>query len=251
MKISITTPTVRPSGLLMVAKCLKRQDFKDFEWIIICPERMFEAIDEVLEGNDYKLVAEPKKRPDDYYRLSGAFNKGFQEAKGELIVSITDLIWFSPDTLTRFWSQYQHNPKACITTIGHQYEREESNKPEGLFWMDPRARNDHGTFYQVSPADMELCLASLPKQAVFDSGGIDEEYDRGAAVGEKEMFWRLDQLGYKFYIDQSIEYRALKHPRLTTEWDEKYKIASSLFIKHMQQMQVGERQLNVGYVENA
>lgn len=234
----------------MVAKCLKRQDFGDFEWLIVCPERLFEEIDKHVEGYNYILVAEPHKRPGDYYRLSGAFNKGFQEARGELIVSVTDLIWFPPDTLSRFWSQYKHNALACVTAVGHQYDRVDNHKPEGIMWQDPRARVDQGTFYQVSPADLEMCLASIPKQAVVECGGIDEEYDKGAAVGEKEMFWRLDKLGYQFFIDQSIEYRALHHPRLNEKWDDAYKVSSWLFVDHMRQIEIGERQLNVGYVEN-
>lgn len=252
MKISIISPTVRPEGLEMVARCLRRQDFDDWEWIITTPERMIasclNAIPDSLCGKT-RILAEPPKREDDYYRLSGAFNKGFQEARGELVITIVDLIWFPPDTLSRLWTHFENNPKAFVTTIGHQYTEEINGKPENLVWTDPRARQDQGTFYEVSPADMEMCLASMPRKALLEVGGIDEDYDKGAAVGEKEMCWRLDKLGYKFFIDQSIEYRAIQHPRLSKEWDEKYKIASALFIDHMRQLQEGTRILNVGYIK--
>lgn len=250
MKISVVSPTVRPEGLPMVAKCLARQDFSEWEWIIVAPKRLELDIASELIGEDYRFCPEPPKREGDYYRLSGAFNTGFAKAKGELVVVITDWIWFPPDTLSRLWSHYIHNPKACVTTIGHQYDRVENNRPEIMMWQDPRARTDLGTFYEVAPSEMELCLGSIPRQGLIDSGGVDEDYDKGSAVGEKEMFWRMDKLGYKFFIDQSIEYKALHHPRLNEEWDEAYKISSTLYSKHMGELSAGKRTLNVDYLNN-
>ena len=94
---------------------------------------------------------------------------------------------------------------------------------------------------------MEMCLASVPRQAIYDCGGLDEEYDKGAACSEKEMCVRMDKMGYQFYIDQGIEYRAVQHPRLTKEWDEKYLIASNMYQKHMQEIFSGQR-LRLKYV---
>lgn len=245
--ISVVTPSVRPELISIVYKCLQRQDFKDFEWIVVTPNtNEWRHLD-----MPFFWVREPEKRKDDFYRLSGAFNAGFQKAKGELIVVITDGIWFPPDTLSRLWSHYQASPKGLITAIGHQYDKkDEYGKPANMVWQDPRARLDQGSFYEVAPSEMEMCIASIPKQAILDCGGIDEDYDKGPAVGEKEMCWRLDKLGYKFYIDQTIEYRAIHHPRLSKNWDEMYlKVTTPLFIKHMGQLQVGQRALNVGFVK--
>jgi glycosyltransferase involved in cell wall biosynthesis len=244
--ISVITPSVRPEGLKMVARCLKRQDFTDWEWIVVAPECMLTSIEKNLVNYPHPiLIAEPPKREGDFYNLNKAWNKAYSKAKGDLIINIVDMIWFPPDTLTRFWNHYQANPKALITAIGHQYEKEVEGKPETLIWSDPRARTDFGTFYEVEPSEMEMCLCSIPRQAILDCGGLDEEYDKGAAIGEKEMCWRLDQMGYKFYIEQSIEYRALYHPRLSKDWDKYYKVSSKIFIEHMKQINEGTRQLNV------
>lgn len=227
--------------LVVMEKCLKRQDFQDFEWIIISPQDPGLGI----------WVEDPPKREGDFYRLCGAWNAGFKAAKGELIVVIQDGIWFPPDMLSRFWNHYQANPKGLVTVIGHHYDQiDEYDKPVNMMWQDPRARMDLGTFYEVAPSEMEMAVCSVPKQAILDCGGIDEDYDKGPAVGEKEMCFRLDKLGYKFYIDQSIEYRAIHHPRLTNDWDEMYfKVTAPMFTEHIRQLNLGQRPLNVGCVK--
>lgn len=253
MRISVVTPSVRPEMLAIVEKCLDRQTFTNFEWLVIGPRALFEPESCFPKKNAdaWEFIEEPSKRAGDFYRLSGAFNAGFQTAKGELIVTIVDGIWFPPDTLERLWNHYQANPKGLVTTVGHQYDQlDQYGKPTNMMWQDPRARLDQGSFYEVAPSEMEMCIASMPRQAILDCGGIDEEYDKGPAVGEKEMCWRLDKLGYKFYIDQTIEYRAIHHPRLSSNWDEMYKkVTTPIFIKHMNELQLGQRTLNVGYVK--
>lgn len=253
MKISVITPSVRPEMLGVISKCLKNQDFDDFEWIIIGNkgvkgwwyETSFEVRDKL------RFFYDPPKRTGDFYRLCGAWNKGFQEAKGELVISIQDGIWFSPDTLSRFWTHYQNQPKGLVTAIGHQYDQiDKLGKPTNMMWQDPRARMDQGSFYEVAPSEMEFAVCSVPKQALIDCGGMDEDYDKGPAVGEKEMCFRLDKLGYKFYIDQTIEYRAIHHPRLTSNWDEMYfKVSAHMFTEHMRQLSENQRALKLDYVK--
>lgn len=237
MKISVTTPSVREEGLEMVRKCLARQSFKDYEWLVCSP----------FEYKEAKWVPEPPKNEGDYYGLNKAMNALFKAATGELVVQITDWIWFPPDTLQKLWDYYQSNPKGCVSGVGNQYERVENSKPEGLVWVDPRTRTDFGSYYEIKPIDMELCLGSIPRQALLDVGGVDETYDQGAAVGEKEMLLRIDKAGYNFWLAQSLEYRALKHPRLSTEWDDKYKIASAMFVDHVNQINNGTR-LKLNYL---
>ena len=248
--ITVITPSCRPKGLKMVGRCLKRQDFTEWEWIIVAPKDMLLDIERELVGYPrHKLIAEPPKRKGDFYNLNKAWNKAYSRAKGKLIVNVVDMVWFPPDVLTRLWNHYQANPKAIITTIGHQYKKEVKGKPEQIMWADPRARTDFGTFYEVDPNEMEMCLCSIPRQAIDDCGGLDEKFDLGAAISEKEMCWRLDKLGYKFFIEQSIEYRALYHPRLSNDWDKYYKISSEIYRDYMNQIRNGTRELNVGFVK--
>ncbi len=241
--ISVITPSIRKEGLDMVSQCLKKQTKTPFEWLIVGPEPVRTDLG--------KFILEPPKKEGDFYCLNKAWNKAYQAAKGELIVNIVDYIWFSHDTLEKLWWHYQANPKALVTTVGHQYREIVNGKPEYIMWQDPRARMDQGSFYEVAPSEMEMCLASIPRQAILDCGGLDEIYDTCPAVSEKEMCWRLDDLGYKFYIDQSIEYRALHHDRIKGDlWDKLYfEKTTPLFTKHMEERNLGKRNLNVGFVK--
>lgn len=250
VKISVVTPSVRPEGLAILAKCLKRQDFTDWEWLVAAPERLREAIASNA-GDRHVFIPEPPMEPGDFYCLNKAWNKAYAHAKGELVISLNDWIWFPPDTLSRFWTHYQREPKGLVAAIGHQYSGVDGRgEPMGMVWQDPRARRDQGTFYEAHPSDMEMTLCSIPRQAIYDTGGLDEEYDIGPAVGEKEMCERMDKLGYRFYLDQTIEYKAVQHGRLKPDWDEKYhSVITPLWSRHIRELQAGTRTLNVGFIE--
>lgn len=250
-KISIVTPTVRNDQVEIVKKCLLRQTFKAWEWIIVAPHSIGVLLHPSLRNHEiYRmlshdppimLVNEPEKKDGEYYKLNSAWNTSFRLSEGEIIVSIVDGLWFPPDTLEKLWIHYQSNNKLCVGGIGHQYDRIENGKPEHMVWRDPRARTDYGSFWEIKPIDFELCLASIPKQAIYDVGGVDENFDRYAALSEKEMCIRIDQLGYKFYLDSSIEYRAIKHDRINSEWDKKYQEGWGYFDKCLKEIKEGKR----------
>ena len=234
--ITVITPSVRPEGLEIIKKCLRRQDFTNYEWLVASP----------FEYKDAIWLKDPPKNKGDFWGLCKAWNNAYTHAKGELIVNIQDMIWFDPTTLSRFWSHYQSNPRALIGAIGHQYKDvDELGKPRNLVWSDPRLRVDI-TFQEVPPSEMEMTMCSIPKQALIECGGIDEEYDTCNAAQEKEMCFRLKHLGWKFYLDHTLEYRAIQHPRLTEDWDKVYKEKTTpLFVRHMTQLENGTRILNV------
>lgn len=238
MKISVVTPSVREEGLEMVRRCLNRQSFRDFEWLVCSPFHYYKA---------HEWIPEPEKRSGDMYNLNKCWNLLFNKARGDLIVSIVDMQWFAPDVLDNLWAHYHSDPKSCVGGIGDQYAREENGKPEGMVWSDPRRKSE--IFYQVPPIDYELCLASIPRQAIVDVGGVDEEFDKYAAMSEKELCLRIAPLGYRFYIDQTIEYRAMKHPRLTTNWDERYFAGQPYFKRCIDDIVAGKRS-KLGYLTN-
>ena len=237
MKISVVTPTIREDGLGIVKTCLDRQVFKDFEWLVVSPS--WDHLWLIIDKDNYNHVPEPAKRDGDNYALNKAWNAAFRQAKGDLIVSIVDLLWFPPDVLEKLWNHYQTNPFSCIGGIGHQYNQVVNGKPETMVWRDPRMREQ--SFYEVSPMDYELCLASIPRKAILGVGGVEEEFDKYAALSEKEMCMRIVRLGYKFFIDQTIEYRAIKHDRLTKDWDERYQKGIVYFNECLKSIQEGKR----------
>lgn len=233
--ISVITPSVRKELLPMVAKCINRQVQVDYEWLVCSPQNYGFGT----------YVPEPPKREGDYYSLNKAWNALLRQAKGELIVNIVDGLWFPPDTLRKLWDHYQANPMSCIGAVGDQYDKEVNGKPEHRIWGDPRKKGV--MFSEIPPRDFEMCLASIPLKAIKDVGGVDEEYDRYAALSEKEMCKRISKLGYRFYLDESLEYRAIKHPRLTHDWDEHYDAGCELYFKHMDEIERGTR-CRIGYL---
>ena len=78
----------------------------------------------------------------------------------------------------------------------------------------------------------------------IDNDSARKEWDKYAALSEKEMALRMDKAGYKFFLDQSIEYRAIKHPRLNSEWEKHYQEGIKYYQKCIQDIFHGDR-LNV------
>jgi hypothetical protein len=167
-------------------------------------------------------------------------NEALRNSKGELIISYQDMIEIRPDTLERFWGHYVDNPKSCVGAVGDQYTFFE---PPIKVWVDPRRRLDQGTFYEIFENDLEYTLAAIPRKAIYEVGGFDEIYDNYAAIGEKELNARIYKAGYKFYLDQSIEYKALHHPRLNgkEEWDKHYFAGCLVYEKHLREIKEGKR----------
>ncbi len=225
----------------IVFRCLKKQTFPRDRWEWICGTP-FEY------KNSDVWVKDPGKKEGDFYSLAKTYNAMLRVAKGELIISLQDGIWIPPDTLQHFWDLYEANPRACVGAIGDQYEKlDEFGKPTICYWQDPRKRRDHGDFYQCFPIDIEFTLCAIPRKAFFDVGGLDEIYDQGCAVVEKELCLRMDKLGYRPYLDQGLEYRALHHPRLTSDWDKYYDIACNLWGEHVLEINQGKR-LKLNYL---
>lgn len=237
--ISVITPSVRPETLPIVEKCLKRQDFTDWEWIVTSPV-------EVDTVKPTLLLKDPPKERGDFWSLCKGWNQAYAHAKGELIVNIQDGIWFPPDTLIKLWYRYLKQPRILVSAVGDHYDHlDEIGVPEGLVWSDPR-KNSKISFEDSPPSEIEMTLCSVPKQALVECGGIDEIYDTCCGVQEKEMCWRLNKMNWDFYVDRTIEYKALHHPRLTEDWDEVYKKKTTpIFVEHMRQLTEGTRLLNV------
>jgi GT2 family glycosyltransferase len=222
--ITVLIPTVRSVELNL--QCLDRQSFRDFETIVLHP----------LSSSWWR-----KKRKLEqglFYSLNADYNRGLRLARGKLILSYQDKIRIKPDTLERFWEHYAHDQKRCVGAVGDQYK---TLDPPVKVWEDPRKSLKYGTFYECFPDDIEFSLCAIPRQAFYDVGGFDEKYDYGAAVGEKELMRRIDKAGYTSYLDQSIEYEALKHDRLTEDWDEYYQKACEFYREDCIALEKGTR----------
>lgn len=195
--ISVLTPSVRPEGLKLVEKALKRQTFRDFEWIVVKPEG--------------------EKPKDLYWTVYRDYNRGIKQSKGELIVSVQDYTYFNPDTLSKFWFHFKEEPKTLVTGVGNKYQDDTWLVQT---WKDPRERADQGSYYQCFYNDIEFNLASLPREALYSVGGFDERLDKYSSLCGLDVTDRLNiQGGWDFKIDQTIKSYSLEHGRLPN-WEE-------------------------------
>ena len=270
MDISVITPSCRIEALEMVRRCLQKHNFtkENWEWIIVSPFVPFPPTTEAIENQKtrarlqgYAMVSHvpfsirwipaPPKRKNDFYVLNQAYNRALRVANGDLIISYQDGIWTDSNMLQHFWDLYQDNPRSCVGAVGDQYEKlDEFGKPTIVCWRDPRRTDKHGEYYEINPVDLEWTLASIPRKALFDAGGLDEGvYDKFVALSEKELNARMDKLGYKFFLDQGLSYLAIRHERLgeNGEWDKRYFEGCEIYQKHLQEIQEGKR-LKLNYL---
>lgn len=218
MKISIITPTTRPEGLKIVQNSLKNQSFKDFEWIVVAPH------DITIKGLDIDvLLSDPPKSENDVWTYNKAMNKAVGQAKGDYLVFYQDNIWIPTDALEKllFWIE-NLGKNYCITGVGDQYiSIDKWGKPLMKVWSDPRKKSANKSAYECYPQDWEMNFAFCTKKAIYDIGGFQEDLDQYFGMDNISVCERLDELGYRFWIDQSLEIRGIQHGR-DEKWDKQH-----------------------------
>ncbi|MCB1712604.1 MAG: hypothetical protein KDH96_09085, partial [Candidatus Riesia sp.] len=158
------------------------------------------------------------KKKGDVWTLNKAYNLAIRGSGGELIVSWQDFTYARPDTLERFWRHYEREPKTLIGAVGNKYSDPSWSV---MTWKDPRERDDQGSFYPCYFTDIEWNLCSVPKQALLDVGGFDENLDKYFGMDGYSVNERINLTGsYDFKLDQTIKTFSLEHGR-PKKWEEK------------------------------
>lgn len=207
--ISVITPTIRPEGLEIVAKALRRQTFTDFEWIVGSPKPP--------NGHKCHWIPDPKKKKGDYWNIYTVYNNLVKKASGKLIVTIQDYTFFNADGLEKFWFHYTQEPKTIVSGVGNKYQDDTWSVKT---WQDPRERDDQGTYYQCYYNDIELNFSAFPKDAFYSVGGFDEELNKYSSLCGLDVLDRLNiQGGWDFKLDQTNKSYSLEHGRLP-KWEE-------------------------------
>ena len=213
-KISIILPTNRPGGLEHAKASLPRQTFQDFEVLVGSP----------FEPGFGRWV------PDDFkggfWTLNRTYNRLYNEARGELVVTLQDFIWVPPDGLERFWNTYERT-RGLVTGIGDQYDRVGlDGSHDKACWHDPRKgwtgfapigsdSIGKNVVQTLRPLSHEWNWASLPKSAILAAGGMDEEMDFiGFGCDNTSAVERMFEMGYPFYIDFANEVFCQQHGRV-------------------------------------
>lgn len=210
MRVTILTPTIRKDGLDVIERSLRKQTHKDWEWLIGSP---FDPNEGRTEPMATWVV---DNFVDGYWSLNRVYNKLFRAASSELLISWQDWIYAAPDGLEKFIANYEAvGPKAIISGVGDQYESvDKYGRPQVKIWSDPRKSEKNGSFYECYPNDAEWNYCAIPRQAMLDIGGMDELLDMQGYGGDQlQAVSRMDELGYKFYLDQTNESYTVRHDR--------------------------------------
>ena len=135
------TPTIRVKGLEVLVESLKKQTFRDFEFLV-----------------DINVTGQVD--------FNQAMNRLIKRAKGELIVSIQDYIKVPPDGLQQFWDAYQHNPQFYTAPVGKTLDW------ESVTWDWRKHRKDSCNWME-----WEIDYGCAPREALVKIGGFDESLD--------------------------------------------------------------------------
>lgn len=271
--ISVLNLTNRPGGIDVLWANMKRQTFTEWELIIV-DGRWREREKEVKNYiNDPRLtyIRQSDKREGAYTNLAHADNEGFAACRGKLVVLLQDYIWIPPYSLDKFWEAHLAlKGNALISGVGHQYDHPGKDfisdpngkitvfkepfegRPENQVWTDPRMRTDQGTFYETSPVNWEANYAAIPRRALEDLGGMDEEYDFvGFAYDNVNIAQRAEMLGYKTYLDQTNECRAIEHDSWAADPSKKPRSTNiaEFHIQRMRDIIQGKKPLKLDYLK--
>lgn len=179
--ISVLSPSIRPEYLKITQECLERQTFQNFEWIV-----------EVgLRNRGFTLPSD--------------MNKMLKRAKGDRIVSLQDCIKINDDALERI---DKLSNELWTFPVG-QVDDFVTQEPE---WDWRKTYTDSelpGAHY------WETDFGCAPRQAFFDVGGYDEDFNNGWSWDNVEIARRMYRAGYKGYCDPTIIGVALRHDKFT------------------------------------
>lgn len=193
IKITVITPTIRPSGLEVMRESLMAQTMPHDQWEWI--------VDINVSGK---------------HDLNASFNKMIKRAKGEIIVFYEDHTKILPDALERWWKAYQEYPETLFTApLGKVANW--GDKPQ-WDWRSGKQREDQTDYTDCLWRCCELDWGMVPKKILYVIGGFDERLDQWWSMDNVSMGKRADILGYKFkclFTNPAIAYDHdlhAKHP---------------------------------------
>jgi hypothetical protein len=247
--ITVTTPTIRLHGAQMVLNTLQSQTFKRWDWLISTKE---DLVDEFYYefGDQAEVFAEPYN-PIHKVQIYKSNNYLASIARGELIVTIVDWTYLSPDALQKLWDYYKLNPLTMIGLTGKFYKEVKIPSVAGEFpsfigepaWTNECHPYDaeFGIYHEIDPSKFDFAVASCSKKAYFVVGGLDEEFDTNGGFAEKEFAARLKKIGFKIYTDHSIEMKGYDHGQPAWYKPEHFARAQEYYRNCLYQIEKGTR----------
>lgn len=240
MDISIITITKRYGGIDILVDALSKQDHKGkWEWILVDElynerhKEVEEYVKEHLPNIEFIHTPHKMTKPVRKHNLVNSLNTGLLRSHGELIVWLQDYIWVQPDSLSRYWTNYNAFPNRIIGGLKNHYSGPVPDNEKGLvsiwndYWegdpvekcvlteKDDRYKSinaePESVLVESLPIVYEMCNASMPYALAVALNGLDEKYDEGRGYDNQNLSFRAKALGYATVIDMCNIAREFNH----------------------------------------
>lgn len=227
LKVTIYTPTIRKGFWNLMTENLKRQTYKNFEWIIVddFPEDRGKIAQKYAKssGLDIKYYRGKERKIKRNYALVNADNTAMQVAQGELLVYLQDFILIEPTAIEELVRLHRKNPDALLAPCDLYYHPKvkpnvesedwfngETDVKGEFAWANPRIQGI-GLRETNNPFEFEMNWGAIPLKVLRDLGGIYEFYDFGLGFNNTCLALRALKAGYRIIVDDTNIATCINH----------------------------------------
>lgn len=217
MKFTIFTPTYNREGLLIsLYESLKKQTFKDFEWLIVddgSVDNTNETVQQFIKENILNISY--------YYKENGgkqrAYNYALDNAKGELFICLDsddEYVSNALETILEYWKKVEKNAKIVgmgyLSTypdgsiIGSKFPSDEMVETQFNIYNKYKVTGDKGLMFRTE-------VIKNYKFPVFDG----EKFTTEALV-----YNRIAEKYEMLYINEKIEIKQYHEDGLTAKYND-------------------------------
>ena len=217
MKFTIFTPTYNREGLLIsLYESLKKQTFKDFEWLIVddgSVDNTNETVQQFIKENILNISY--------YYKENGgkqrAYNYALDNAKGELFICLDsddEYVSNALEIILEYWKKVEKNAKIVGmgylstypdgSTIGSEFPNDEMVETQFNIYNKYKVTGDKGLMFRTE-------VIKNYKFPVFDG----EKFTTEALV-----YNRIAEKYEMLYINEKIEIKQYHEDGLTAKYND-------------------------------
>ena len=217
MKFTIFTPTYNREGLLIsLYESLKKQTFKDFEWLIVddgSVDNTNETVQQFIKENILNISY--------YYKENGgkqrAYNYALDNAKGELFICLDsddEYVSNALETILEYWKKVEKNAKIVGmgylstypdgSTIGSEFPNDEMVETQFNIYNKYKVTGDKGLMFRTE-------VIKNYKFPVFDGEKV---------TTEALVYNRIAEKYEMLYINEKIEIKQYHEDGLTAKYND-------------------------------
>ena len=219
VKLTIFIPTIRRGWWNIMCNNLNRQNYKNFEVVVVddYPEDRSKVAEAyaIKYNLDIKYVRGTRGKVKRTYNLARANNQALALATGEVLVFLQDFILMPLDGLEQIATLYRRNPDALqalpdvYTETNGEVDKEKEDWFNGrtdivgeFIRQNVRIQN-LGLRTTNNAKDFEQNYGAIPVKVARELGGWWEFYDEALGYDNVDISYRALMKGYKILIDET------------------------------------------------